>query len=1362
MLFPRATFTILQVSLCLYNFALQAQEAPARSELWREVGLPYIQNLSPKDYGGEIQNFSPVQDQRGLMYFGNHKGVLVYDGVSWRCIPIPNKSLVRSLCVVGDTIYVGAQGELGFLASEANGRLRYTSLLDEIPAEHRRFKDVYDTVHLDNAIYFRTRHLLIRWQDGRMRIWHSQPELGSAFAVRGKLYISQRDIGLLYMLNDSLHLAPGGAQFADSHVPSILPFDNTRSLIVTFAHGLFLYDGVRAKKFSTEVDSLLDTAQVRDAVNLPNGLIALVTLTRGAILIDRSGNLCQILTKASGLRDDVVLAAYPDRQGGLWLALNNGIARVETPAPISRFYSANGFESFVESLHRHDGTLYAASDRGVSYLDDKAWPFARFRRVEGIAKLSFWLLTVNNRLIVATQNAMFEITGARAVPINELRAKSLYQSGQDSNRVFVGLIEGLAELRLNDGHWLPPRRFADIDERIIGLVEDEDGTLWAGTLFEGVLKIQLNEQTRGISGQTLQAELTRYGEKHGLPQGRIVPALVSNRIVYATLKGLRRFDGHLERFLPDSSFGSTFADTTCAIFFIREDTQRNVWMVANIGERTLAGKAVPQSDGGYEWLDAPFRRINDLGNVYMIYPEQDGVVWFGGSEGIARYTSDFQQTHASSYAVLIRSVRGVSADTVFYHGGAVSEASPLCIASHDNSLLRFEFAALSFDDVTANRYKVKLDGFDNNWSRWSPEPHKDYTHLPAGDYVFRVRARNVHGQISQEASYPLTILPPWYQTWWAYLFYSIAGAAAIFAIVRVRVRHLERKTAQLEKIIDERTATIREQAEKLKELDRMKSRFFANISHEFRTPLTLILGPLEKQINSLHNKPNREELSMMRRHARRLLRLINQLLNLSRLESGRLQLQASRGDLVAVLRSIVMSFASLAEQKQITLSFQPPEGVELSEDLLEIYFDRDKIEQIFYNLLSNAFKFTAKGGRIEVEVTVIESKDMHSSSVPVTKFVEVKVRDTGIGIPQERLPYIFDRFYQFDGSSTRQHEGAGIGLALTQELVKLHHGQIEVNSEESKGSEFIVRLPVGKAHLSPDNIASPAAEYAAEDFEPALPPAEIEERVAIHENPPSACSQESPEAEATIVLVVDDHSDMRQYIRASLPPVYQVIEASDGRSGAAQAAESIPDLVISDVMMPERDGYQLCKILKTDERTSHIPVILLTAKAGEQDKLTGLETGADDYLVKPFSASELLVRSRNLIEQRRKLRQRFVREGLLRPREVAVTSVDEAFLQKLMAFIEENMADEGFGVEKLSDELHIGPRQLHRKIRGLTGQSPRELIRSVRLHRARNLLQQKAGSVSEVAFQVGFNSLSHFAKVFRDEFGILPSEASDT
>ncbi len=518
------------------------------------------------------------------------------------------------------------------------------------------------------------------------------------------------------------------------------------------------------------------------------------------------------------------------------------------------------------------------------------------------------------------------------------------------------------------------------------------------------------------------------------------------------------------------------------------------------------------------------------------------------------------------------------------------------------------------------------------------------------------------------------------------------------------------------------------EAEKLRELDQVKSGFFANISHEFRTPLTLILGPLREMYQGTFKGDLGKYYKMMIRNGERLLRLVNQLLELSRLESGHVQINNQPGNLTQLVRSVVFSFESWAMRKQIYYQTQFPQ------DTIFAYFDQDKLEKILSNLISNALKFTPEEGRVSFTMKAESISDKEIN-------LHFGVSDTGIGIPQDQLERIFDRFYSA-GSEEEDLGGIGIGLALTKELVTLQGGKVTVESQPNKGTTFKVTLPVklaetgaaipvaeakGQAPVATDSLSTPAEEH-----EPGNP----------------------------IVLVAEDNPDLRSYLHDQLKGHYQVMQTNNGEEALAKAIETIPDLIITDLMMPKMDGMAFAKKLKTNEKTSHIPIIMLTARAEQEDKLKGLETGADAYLTKPFDAQELAIRVEKLIEQRRQLRELFAAQSPS-PEKIKVAKIsalDKAFLTRLTELIEENMDNEEFSIEEMSKSMNMSRSQLHRKVKALTNQSPSVFMRTLRLQRAHQLLQQKTGNISEIAFEVGIPNLAYFSRSFSQQFGYPPSK----
>ncbi|HRF42238.1 MAG TPA: response regulator, partial [Saprospiraceae bacterium] len=602
-------------------------------------------------------------------------------------------------------------------------------------------------------------------------------------------------------------------------------------------------------------------------------------------------------------------------------------------------------------------------------------------------------------------------------------------------------------------------------------------------------------------------------------------------------------------------------------------------------------------------------------------------------------------------------------------------------------------------------------------SDWSAETYKDYTGIPAGLYRFRVRAKNLYDLVGEAAEFEFRVLPPFYLSVWAWLCYALLFAGLVWLIWKLQMKQVEKrhilKIKQLE-------------FEKLKELDQLKSRFFADISHEFRTPLTLILGPLE-QLSGEEKRPAIvRHYQVMESNARRLLRLINQLLDLSRLEAGKMQLDMREADVLPLLKGCAFAFESLSMSKNIRLQVQCdiPGAV--------LPFDRDKMEQVFTNLISNALKFTPEGGAVQVRAFEAAQKSV----------LRIEVSDTGVGIAEEQLPLVFERFFQSDATSRLHASGSGIGLALTKELTQLHGGHIGVDSRPGQGSVFFIELPVRS--------------FTAEEAASEKPVSAVETLL-----PPSLPTESgTPELNAeNTLLLVEDNPDMRVFIRDILADKFRVIEAADGQEGLEKALEHIPDLIVSDVMMPRMDGLELCDALKNDERSSHIPIVLLTAKADLDSRIAGLRRGADDYLAKPFHREELLLRAGNLLLQRQRLRERY---ASLEPLPAAVPDpgieIEDAFLLKIRHLAEPRLTDADFDIDQLAKLAGMSRSQMFRKIKALTGKSPSVFIRDIRLQRAQELLRTTTKNVTEIAYEVGFSTPAYFSDAFVEAFGVRPSQ----
>jgi DNA-binding response OmpR family regulator len=511
----------------------------------------------------------------------------------------------------------------------------------------------------------------------------------------------------------------------------------------------------------------------------------------------------------------------------------------------------------------------------------------------------------------------------------------------------------------------------------------------------------------------------------------------------------------------------------------------------------------------------------------------------------------------------------------------------------------------------------------------------------------------------------------------------------------------------------------------MRELDQMKTRFFTNVSHEFRTPLSLILTPLERMIRTDEEPARHSQYQLIHRNARRLLNLVNQLLDFRRMEVHELKLHTTEGDIVQFIEETAGSFTDIAEKKQIRFSYSA------SLKNLHTQFDHDKLERIVFNLLSNAFKFTPENGTVSVEINTIGNREVAS--------LAIKIKDSGIGIPASRHEKIFDRFFQHDVPGTMVNQGSGIGLAITKEFVNLMGGAISVESEELKGSTFTVVLPVKE--VMPAVVA----------------PAGNELIAATEENVPQTTAQAASGKKEHTVLLVEDNEDFLFYLKDNLREYYNIAEAVNGKEGWQKTLSAHPDIIVSDISMPVMNGIELCEKIKQDPRTKHIPVVLLTALTCEDQQLQGLATGAADYMTKPFNFEILVSKIKNLLRQQQSFKQAFTKQVAVKTTDVQVENPNQKFVQDALAIVEKNISNSDFSVEELSRALLLSRAAVYKRLFVLTGKTPIEFIRSLRLQRAAQLLEKTNMTVAEVAYETGFNNPKYFSRYFKTEYGKLPS-----
>lgn len=624
-----------------------------------------------------------------------------------------------------------------------------------------------------------------------------------------------------------------------------------------------------------------------------------------------------------------------------------------------------------------------------------------------------------------------------------------------------------------------------------------------------------------------------------------------------------------------------------------------------------------------------------------------------------------------------------------------------------------------------------MENFDPNWQdKDIKHRYATYTNLAPGTYYFHVKSTNLEGLWpGSERKLCIIVKSPFWLSWWALVTYITIILISTFYIRRIALFRISMKNQlHLEHI----------EREKLEEINQTKMQFFANVSHEIRTPLTMLIAPLERLMGSDPNDFQKKNINYIYRNTKRLERIVNQLLELQKIENTQLKLKAREIDLVKFLKEIMSLFEETALDKKIHLSFEP------NCDELMVWIDPEKMDKVIFNLLSNAFKFSLPDGLITMSIGINRINENDG-------YFTISVTDTGSGMDQVHLERIFERFYQIENKETGKTTGTGIGLHLSKELVEKQHGKLTVTSQQGLGSNFTITMPLSKNHLATDEIFQSQTQsiYSHENK------SEFEEIQSINTEQEE---EEQTDSGKTLILLVEDDIDILNYLEDELCVDYQVIKANNGTDGWKLAFEQVPDLIVSDIMMPGIDGLQLCKKIKTTIETSHIPVILLTAKTLVEHEIEGLETGADEYIHKPFHPRLLKLKVDKIIEAHEALKQQFAKNTSFVAKEMTVTSADEKFLQKAIDFVKENLSDADLNIEKMSGKLSISRVHLYRKLKAITNQNPTEFIRTIRLKQAAYLLSQGKLNVSEIAYMVGFNSHQYFTNSFQKYYNMSPTE----
>ncbi len=952
---------------------------------------------------------------------------------------------------------------------------------------------------------------------------------------------------------------------------------------------------------------------------------------------------------------------------------------------------------------------------------------------------------------------------------------------------------------------------------------DKWNNLWAGTI-EGLFKIYAGADGNIDTRKSKVKYFTNDPDNNNSISGNYVISICAdkkNNLWFGTYgNGLNKLifdtlDSNNEEIFV--SYTETDGLSNNVVYGILEDEAGNLWLSTDNG----LSKFNPEKQEFRNYYVADGLQSNQF-YWSACYKNKYGKMYFGSMNGLNAFYPDkivdinnTPRIVITDFKIYNRSVEvGKKYNNRIILNKDITHTDHLVISYKSNEI-SFEFSALDFDQPDKIEYSYKMENFDNQWTYVSSNRRfASYTNLKGGDYTFVVNATNNYGKWSDNPlKIRITIIPPFWVTLWFKMIMALLLIGTIIGYNRYRTYSLKNQKKKLESLVKERTIKIEEQKEelilqannlkesnlqlekrqkqiegqkkqlenqnveildqrdklielnkKVQHINQQQLKFFTHISHEFRTPLTLITTPIEQLLKRLdENSQTHSKLQLVYKNAQRLLHLINQLMEIRKVEKGKIELAASKGNIVKFVQNIAQSFSGLSVQRNIEFN------IISDSDVIEIYFDRDKVENIVYNLLSNAFKYTPEKGFISVEIKTSTGDHIPNEEIPVIdkhhykhieirEYAEIRVSDSGPGIEHNHIKDIFRRFYRIHSHVSHKIQGTGIGLFLAKELVKAHKGLLFVRSEPDKGSSFSVLLPKGNKYLTPDEIIKDKSIITEADrnIHIKLLADQPSGRQPKSIKEPSGVSDNS--AEKPLLLFIDDDDDLCSYACDYFSKSFNVINAINGQEGFDKANQHSPDIIISDIIMPEVDGLELCTRLKSDINTSHIPVILLTARSEVENYVEGFETGADDYIPKPFNIEVLEAKSKSLIENRRKLRKSFIRSLDFVPKDITTSPTDEQFLQRTLEIIEQNITNPEFGVQKLAGEMCVSRSLLHKKLTAIVDLSANDFITLIKLKKSALLLLNSNLSISEIAFEAGFNDPKYFSRCFKKHFGKSPSE----
>ncbi|MDA3892801.1 MAG: response regulator [Salinivirgaceae bacterium] len=1062
--------------------------------------------------------------------------------------------------------------------------------------------------------------------------------------------------------------------------------------------------------------------------------------------------------KVNSLSNKSIYSIFEDKRGDIWIGTYGGGVNFynndgENFNVLTHIHNEKNslINKIVNVIIKHNNQLWIGTEGGISILDLKENTFNH---------LSY---SVNS--------------------INSLRSNAIWALHFDlENNVWIGTwAGGMSKLDARNNYTHFANDVNNVNSlsgnNIFAITQDANNDLWIGTLGGGINKyiisedkivrfnMDINPENSTLINEIRHLYYNSLGELwfstsisvgyidvntnmvyHFFPKANEVNSFEGNgayvifedskaNMWFGTDVGINFFNREMSNFksyslddgLPNNSIKS-----------IQEDSKGNLWLGTNDGLIKFKNATTLPADAVFKTFDISDGIIGNEFNRRASFKDENGKMYFGGPNGLTYFHPDSIKENTTipnvvftNFSIFNQPVKiGDLHSPLTQHINLTNEI----VLRPKQTVFSLEYAALSYIASEKNQYAYKLEGFDEEWSYVGSQKLATYTNLNPGNYIFKVKAANNDGYWNEKPTeLKITILPPWYKTRWALGLYIILVMLSIYLYINITQKRFKVKEAlRLERL----------QRDQEKELNQQRLQFFTNISHEFRTPLTLIYSPIENILKNYYNKLPHEvkgQLSTIYKNALRLNRLATELMDFRKLQFNKLNMKISQQDICAFTQNVANLFNEEADLNKINFTSKIPNGP------IFLWYDQSMIEKVLFNLLSNAFKVTTENGSIGIEIQESDKFPEYTGSLSNENWICIKVSDTGTGLSREQIKKIFERFYQADNYSKTYYSSTGIGLSLAKGLIEKHGGDITVDSLPGEGSDFKVWLKVGNDHFSPEELKKAPKEIIEPDPNPL--PIINTTQIPVQESDKSIS-----------VLIVEDNRELRDYLAKELQKYYKVIEARNGKIGIELAEKHLPDIIISDVLMPETDGLELCRAIKNNEGISHIPIILLTARASVEDQIEGTEAGADAYIVKPFNPDLLKSRVTQLLQSRKQLFSKFSADLRIIPQIDVFTNYDKTFLQRVSDYIIENISNADLSVEELGDRMHLSRSQLYRKIKSLTGHSATEFIRIIRLEQAKKLIVVSRLPINEVGYKVGFGTPSYFSKCYKEHFGKLPSE----